>query len=217
VVHHGDAALDFVVKDGKLVLTAPADAPKLEDYKLDDVDRGLELLTFEDVTPDKDAAASKVGEQIGTSVFTTTDGLAVHVTVLKGEKDIWARFSATGDGAGATDKTKDAAAKLNAKLAGWTFQLGTWKQAALVPDLDALKAAPPAAAPSAAAPMAPGMAPTVAPPVSAAPGPATSSAPSDTPATPAAAAGSPSVPAAAAPSGAPAAGAPSAAPAAPKP
>jgi hypothetical protein len=185
VVHRGDAELDFAAKDGKLVLTAPANPPPLEDYKLDDLDRGLELLTFEDVTPDKDAAASKVGDPIGTSVFTTSDGLAVHVTVLKGEKDIWARFSADGgettpgDKAASdkppSDKIKDEAAKLNAKLAGWTFQLGSWKQAALTPDLDALKAPPPAPtsaaapaptatpAPPAAAPTAPTAAPTAAP------------------------------------------------------
>ncbi len=137
-VHRGDAELDFVAKDGKLVLTAPANPPKLEDYKLDDLDRGLELLTFEEVTPDKDAAASKVGAPIGTAVFTTSDGLAVHVTVLKGEKDIWARFAVSG-----SDKAKDAADKLNTRLAGWTYQLGAWKQKALVPALDDLKAPPP--------------------------------------------------------------------------
>ncbi len=177
VVHRGDAELDFAAKDGKLVLTAPANPPPLEDYKLDDLDRGLELLTFEDVTPDKDAAASKVGDPIGTSVFTTSDGLAVHVTVLKGEKDIWARFSADGgettpgDKAASdkppSDKIKDEAAKLNAKLAGWTFQLGSWKQAALTPDLDALKAPPPAptsaAAPAPTATPAPPAAPPTAP------------------------------------------------------
>ncbi len=159
VVHRGEAELDFTAKDGKLVLTAPANPPPLEDYKVDELDRGLELLTFEDVTPDKDAAAHKVGDPIGTAVFTTTDGLAVHVTVLKGEKDIWARFSVAADGTGGGDKAKDAAAKLNAKLAGWTFQLGSWKQAALTPDLDALKAPPPAPsaapAPGAATPDAP--------------------------------------------------------------
>ncbi len=185
VVHRGDAELDFTAKDGKLVLTAGENPPKLEDYKLDDLDRGLELLTFEDVTADKDAAASKVGAPIGNSVFTTTDGLAVHVTVLKGEKDIWARFSAAAEGAGGAaagggdkaggdkaggdkgagdkgggDKAGVEAAKLNAKLAGWTFQLGSWKQASLTPDLDALKAPPPspAPAPGAAAPSAPGAA-----------------------------------------------------------
>jgi len=186
VVHRGDTELDFTAKNGKLVLTAGENPPKLEDYKLDDLDRGLELLTFQDVTPDKDAAASKVGAPIGTSVFTTTDGLAVHVTVLKGEKDIWARFSASAAGAGAGggvgeaagsgdkaggdkaggdkaggDKARDAAAKLNAKLAGWIFQLGAWKQATLTPDLDALKAPPPSPAPSAGPPS--GAAPPAAP------------------------------------------------------
>jgi hypothetical protein len=210
VVHRGDAELDFAAKDGKLVLTAPANPPKLEDYKLDDVDRGLELLTFEDVTPDKDAAASKVGDPIGTAVFTTTDGLAVHVTVLKGEKDIWARFSATAndatantpsgsdasgkvkagndkagnDKAGndkvANDNAKDAAAKLNAKWSGWTFQLGSWKETALTPDLDTLKAPPPtpaASAPGAAPETAPGGAAPDTAPVPAAPTPATPAAP----------------------------------------
>jgi hypothetical protein len=248
VVHRGDAELDFVAKDGKLVLTAPANPPKLEDYKLDDLDRGLELLTFEDVTPDKDAAASKVGAPIGTAVFTTSDGLAVHVTVLKGEKDIWARFSATADGAaggtgggtgtdaagggdkdkaaaagggdkaaaagggdkaaaaGGGDKAKDAAAKLNAKLAGWTFQLGAWKQAALAPDLDALKAPPPAPPGAAAdAPALPGATPA---------GPAPGSAPAAaTPAAPTAPAPTAPAPTASAP--APSVSSPPATPAAP--
>ena len=144
VVHRGDTELDFAMKDGKLTMTAPANPPKLEDYKLDDLGRGLELLNFEDVLADKDAAAPKVGDPIGTAVFTTTDGLVVNVTVLKGEKDIWARFSAAG-----SDKTKDEAAKLNARLSGWTYQLGAWKEASLTPDLDTLKATPPAPTPAA--------------------------------------------------------------------
>lgn len=150
VVHRGDTELDFAVKDGKLALTAPANPPKLEDYKLDDLDHGLELLNFEDVLADKDATAPKVGDPIGTATFTTTDGLVVNVTVLKGEKDIWARFAATGG-----DKTKDEAAKLNARLSGWTYQLGAWKEASLTPSLDMLKPAPPAPAPAPAAPAAP--------------------------------------------------------------
>jgi hypothetical protein len=177
VVHHGEAQLEFAAKGGKLALTAAENPPKLDDYKLDDLDRGLELLTFEDVTADKDAAGAKVGAPIGESVFTTTDGLAVHVTVLKGEKDIWARFSADGTG-----KAKDEAAKLNAKLGGWTFQLGSWKQAALVPDLDALKATPPSPAPSSAPATAPATAPGAAP--GAPPGAAPPAAPTGAPAAP---------------------------------
>jgi hypothetical protein len=133
-VTHGDDRLDFARDGQKLVLKSPADHPPLDDYKLEDVDRGLELLTFQDVQTDKDA----VGEQLGRSVYTTNDGLAVTATVFKGEKDIWARFTATG-----TDKSKDEADKLNARLAGWTYQLGAWKQKALVPTLDDLKAPPP--------------------------------------------------------------------------
>jgi hypothetical protein len=134
VVTRGDETLQFARDGQKLVLKAPADHPPLEDYKLDDVDRGLELLTFQDVQSDK----SPVGDKIGQSVYTTTDGLAVTTTVFKGDKDIWARFAAGG-----TDKTKDEADKLNARLAGWTYQLGTWKQKALVPSLEELKAAAP--------------------------------------------------------------------------
>ena len=57
--------------------------------------------------------------------------------MFKGAKDVWARFAATGK-----DKTKDEADKLNARLAGWTYELGSWKQKALVPTLDDLKAPP---------------------------------------------------------------------------
>ena len=133
-VAHGDDKLEFARDGQKLTLKSPADHPPLDEYKLDDVDRGLELLTFQDVQTDKDA----VGEQLGQSVYTTNDGMAVTVTVFKGEKDIWARFTATG-----TDNSKDAADKLNARLTGWTYQLGAWKQKALVPTLDDLKAPPP--------------------------------------------------------------------------
>jgi hypothetical protein len=134
-VAHGDDKLEFTRDGQKLVLKSPAEHPPLDDYKLDDVDRGLELLTFQDVQTDKDA----VGEQVGQSVYTTADGMAVTVTVFKGEKDIWARFGVSG-----ADKTKDEADKLNARVSGWTYQLGAWKQKALVPTLDDLKAPPPA-------------------------------------------------------------------------
>jgi hypothetical protein len=142
-VTHGEETLDFVREGQKLALKTPADHPPLDDYKLDDVDRGLELLTFQDVQTD----GQPVGDKIGQSVYTTTDGLTVTATVFKGDKDIWARFAATGN-----DKTKDEADKLSARLAGWTYQLGAWKQKALVPSLDDLKAPEPEKKPAAEAP-----------------------------------------------------------------
>ena len=145
-VTHGDETLELARDGQKLTLKAPAEHPPLDDYKVDDIDRGLELLTFQDVQTDKEA----VGDKVGQSVYTTDDGLAVTATVFKGEKDIWARFAATG-----SDKTKDEADKLNARLAGWTYQLGAWKQKALVPSLDDLKAAPPHEKPAEPPPEAP--------------------------------------------------------------
>lgn len=142
-VTRGDETLQLARDGEKLAMKQPADHPPLDDYKLDDVDRGLELLTFQDVQTDK----QPVGDKIGQSVYTTNDGLAVTATVFQGGKDIWARFAATG-----SDKTKDEADKLNARLAGWSYQLGAWKQKALVPSLDDLKAPPPPAKPTAEAP-----------------------------------------------------------------
>ena len=143
-VTRGDQVLELAGKDGKLSVTKPDNAPPLEEYRVEDVARALESLTFQDVQPD----AAPTGEAIGQGAFTTTDGLTITAIVLKGEKDIWARFAVTGD-----DKAKAEAERLNAKLAGWTFQLGSWKEKALIPVLDDLKAAekPPAEAPADAA------------------------------------------------------------------
>ena len=55
----------MLTRDGdKLKVTQPAEHPKLEDYKLDDVGRALENLTFQDVKPDKEPIGDKVGEAV---------------------------------------------------------------------------------------------------------------------------------------------------------
>jgi Domain of unknown function (DUF4340) len=127
-----------LTRDGdKLKVTQPAEYPKLEDYKLDDVGRALESLTFQDVKSDKEP----IGEKIGDAVFTTSDGLEITVTVSHLDKDSWTRFSVA-----APDRAKPEAERLNAKLAGWAFETGAWKDKSLVPSIDDLKAAPPAPA-----------------------------------------------------------------------
>jgi hypothetical protein len=184
-VTHGSAALVFTRSGDKLALTEPANHPKLDDYKLEDVSRALELLTFQDVQ--QDGAAP--GDAVGTAVFSTSDGLTVTASVFQApkdaakpgvERDILARFAVTG-----TDKAKPEADRLRARLSGWTYQLGMWKQKALVPSLDDLKAAPePAAAgasagapDAAAAPAGSGMVAAPATPNAAAPGPGTAAKP----------------------------------------
>ncbi len=130
----GDQALVFGRADGKFALLRPAEHPPLEDYKVDDVARGLETLTFQAVKADADLSASEAGH----AVFTTTDGLAVTARVFHVDKDLWARFAATG--------TNPEAGKLNERVAGWSYQLGAWKEKALAPTMDDLKKAEPAAA-----------------------------------------------------------------------
>lgn len=144
-VTRGENKLVFTRDGEKLTLTDPKEHPKLEDYKVEDIARAFETLTFQEVR----AASDPVGATQGTAVFTTTDGLTLTATVFKQEKDIWVSLAATGD-----EKAQAEAATLTKKFNGWLFQVGAWKETALVPQMDDLKAAePPPAAPP------PGMSP----------------------------------------------------------
>jgi hypothetical protein len=132
----GDRALVFGRSDGRFGLVEPAEHPKLEDYKVEDVARALELLTFQEVKSDAEAP----GTEAGHAVFTTGDGLAVTVTVLHAGKDVWARFAVSGG------SDKGEAERIGSRVAGWTYQVGSWKEKSLVPTMDDLKAEAPAGA-----------------------------------------------------------------------
>jgi hypothetical protein len=129
-----DSTLEFTLVDGKPALTTPADRPKLDTYKLSDIFDSLDQLTLTDVQP----VAKQPGAPIGTARIVTKDGMTITVTVYKANKDIWIRLAATGDG-----PAKATAEAVNKRTAGWTFQIGSWKEAALVPTIDDLKAAAP--------------------------------------------------------------------------
>jgi hypothetical protein len=139
-VNVNDNTLVFGKADGKFALLQPADHPKLEDYKVDDVSRALESLTLMSVKADADVQVPETGH----AVFTTNDGLAVTVHVFHAPKtgdkdaDVWARFSASGPQA-----VKQQADALNQRVSGWSYEIGSWKEASLVPTLDDLKAAEP--------------------------------------------------------------------------
>jgi len=152
----GDSQVELDREGGKLVLKSPEQHPKLDPYKLQDVSRALELLTFEDVHKTDDKAGSPVGH----SVFTTTDGMTITITVFQppadqsakpeGDRHVLVRFAVasqdTGQGTGqdaGQDRSKAQAEELEHKLAGWTYQLGAWKEHALLPAIDTLKAPPP--------------------------------------------------------------------------
>lgn len=149
------AEMEFVREAGQVKITKPADHPKLDQYKLDDMARSLENLTLTNVKP-----APPPGNTVGTADLTTTDGMKVKVTVNKSGPDIWVQLAASGDG-----KAQKDAAALDAKVKGWAYQVGAWKEQTLVPTLDELKAPeppkPPAAPPGQAARPAPTTPPAV--------------------------------------------------------
>ena len=143
LVNRGDEALQFGRDGEKPVLKTPEEHPKLDDYRVEDVFRALETLTLTDVRP----AAQEPGEKIGTATFATADGTVVDATVFRADKDIWVQLAVHGDNAEAK--------QLSARTAGWTFEVGSWKEKAFVPTLADLKASEPekpAAAPGASTP-----------------------------------------------------------------
>ncbi len=152
-VHRDATTLRFVARAGKLVLASPKTHPPLDAYKLDDLAGALQALTLEDVAP----ASTEPGKPVGSSVFRTSDGLAITVRAFRDGADLWAQFEASGKGA----------APLAARLRGWTYRLGGWMERQLVPTLAELAPTPPAGAapipPASAGPAAAGPAAATAP------------------------------------------------------
>ncbi len=133
----GDATLEFARDGDKLVLKAPEAHPKLDDYRVEEVGRGLESLTLTDVQP---VAKQPEAEKLGTAVITTVDGMVVTASVFKADKDIWVQFAVAGEG-----EAKAAAEALAARVKGWSYQVGAWKEKSFVPTMDDLKASEPEA------------------------------------------------------------------------
>jgi hypothetical protein len=126
-VTRGADTLVFERSGDRLGLTPPGEV-KLDDYRVEELSRALTGLTLSDVR-----AGGLPGAALGQTVFTTADGLVMTVDVAKDGAALWARFTATGTGAEAWKR-----------LAGWVFQLPDWREKALLPTLDDLKAAEPA-------------------------------------------------------------------------
>lgn len=154
-VTRGEEKLVFATgADGKFALAEPTEHPPLDEYRVEDVSRGFEMLSFTDVLPDAEGPT----EEIGSAVYTLTDGVRITVRIAKKGDEVWARFAASGDG-----DAKAEAEKLQARFAGWAFQLGAWKEKSFLPRLEDLKAeerrpaqgqAPAATAPAATPPAA---------------------------------------------------------------
>lgn len=130
----GDSILEFGRDGAALVLKSPVEQPKLDEYRVEEVFRALESLTLSDVKP----ASEQPGEKLGSAVITTLDGMAITVTVFKAEAEIWAQFAVLGEG-----ESKEAGEALQARIGGWAYQLGAWKEKAFLPTVEELKAEEP--------------------------------------------------------------------------
>ncbi len=130
-VTRGAETLVFAPKDGKLALTAPGQQKPLESYKLDDVWRALENLSFSSVR----AGPALPGKVFAHTVFTLAGGTTVEMTLAEEGSNLWARFAASGT---------DAEAKaLAGKFGDWSYRLDESRESAIAPTLDDLLAKPP--------------------------------------------------------------------------
>jgi len=129
VVTRGASRVELAGAGGKFSLVGPPPG-KIDDVRVDETGQALENLTLADVKK-----GDLPGTTQGQAVFTTTDGLAIAVTLAKDGKQVWASFAASGPGA---DAYKD--------LLGWAFELPEWREASLLPALADIVTAPTAKA-----------------------------------------------------------------------
>lgn len=113
--------------EARLGITEPADAPPADEVALDEIARAFEYLTFLEVKP----VAEIPGDALGEGRFGLTDGLSVAVFPHKAGEALWLRLKAEGEG--------EEAARLNARWSGWAYQVGPWKEKAMVPRLEDLR------------------------------------------------------------------------------
>jgi len=116
-----------------LLVTEPADPPQIDRTALDDIARAFEFLTFMDALP----AAQTPGEAQGQARFELTDNLAITVWGSRFEQHLFIRMTAESNGAGSGEGEVEARL-LNARWAGWAYQVGIWKEKAFLPTLEDL-------------------------------------------------------------------------------
>lgn len=129
-----EGVLEFGRDGEALVLKSPAEHPKLDEYRVEDVFRGLESLTLTDVQP----GPNLPGEAVGTALYNTTDGMTVTVSVHRKDADIWIGLQAMGEG-----EAKAKAEALQKRVGGWAYMVGSWKEKSFVPTIEELKASEP--------------------------------------------------------------------------
>jgi hypothetical protein len=108
--------------DAPLRILAPEGAPAADPLALDEVGRSFEMLTFTEVR----RAADIPGEALGEARFLYTDEVTLIAWPRMHEGRFWVVLRAEGG---------PEAQALHARVGAWAYQLGQWKEKALVPRL----------------------------------------------------------------------------------
>ena len=111
--------------DAPLDIITPTDPPIADRLALDEVGRGFDMLSFIDVRP----AAVTTGEALGEARFAYTDDVTITLWARREEQVLWVVLRAEGG---------EEAQRLQARFGGWAYQLGLWKEKALIPRIEDL-------------------------------------------------------------------------------
>jgi len=109
--------------DAPLDIITPQDAPVADRIALDEVGRAFDMLSFVEVR------TTAPGEALGEARFHYTDDVTITVSPHRDGELFWVRLAAAGG---------EEAQQLQARFQGWAFQLGPWKEKAMIPRLEDL-------------------------------------------------------------------------------
>lgn len=109
--------------DAPLDIITPQDAPVADRIALDEVGRAFDMLSFVEVR------TAAPGEALGEARFHYTDDVTITVSPHRDGEFFWVRLAASGG---------EEARALQARFQGWAFQLGLWKEKAMIPRLEDL-------------------------------------------------------------------------------
>lgn len=108
--------------DAPLRILEPESAPAPDPLALDEVGRSFEMLTFTEVRRAHDIP----GEALGEARFLYTDEVTLRAWPRLHEGQFWVVLRAEGG---------PEAQVLHARVDGWAYQLGQWKEKAIIPRL----------------------------------------------------------------------------------
>jgi hypothetical protein len=120
--------------DAPFEIVTPEEHPVADRDALAEVGRSFDALTFVEVR----RAADAPGEALGETRFTYTDGLTITAWPRRDDQVLWVTLRAEGDSSEARE--------LQARWDGWAYQLGIWKEKAMIPAMADLQPQAPAQA-----------------------------------------------------------------------